>query len=274
VPARPVQRPPESPAPPDPQSPARPVQRRPDPSASPERRSGKHERSSALGVASLELEQELAAIEQETRRLGESPVSAEHQGNSSVQASGLRSSPAAPRIDDTDVEQRRRTPRRLRPQTRGRHRFNTAPLFPDDTELRPEGRWRTLTGAASVIVFIGAIIGGGYLYYRLGMAPGPSALLVPSPERAPGKASIEPRAAHEVSAAPVVADAVRTPEAVAPPVASDADKAPEARPVPRASGEGNVITQIGTGTPVPEPSCPAAVAAMGLCDRLAKASRQ
>jgi hypothetical protein len=128
----------------------------------------------------------------------------------------------------------------------------------------PRGRWRTFLGAAS-IALVAAVATGAYLYHRDGTLPWVAALV--SPPAAPqAAATAGPRVAGEVGATPAVA--APAPETAPAPKALDA---PAERRVTDDAGEPPATTPVPAAPP--EPSCPPAVAAMALCDWLARANQ-
>lgn len=258
-------------------APAPTFQGAPEP-GTPEPRSPEFERSRATERAALELEQELAALEQETRQFAEPSGSAAHAAPIREPAETPRPSDAPPVLDDVIAPRRRPAPRPSRAATAAPPRFDAAPLTADAPAWRDE-RWRGLIGATSVTVFIAAIVGGGYFYYRIGGAPAPNASTPPSePPRV--AASIEPRVAHERGTAPAAVPAPevastlpRADAPVEPRAVKDISKALEAERGGVGAGSANIITRIGAGAAAPALSCPPAVEAMALCEWLVRADR-
>jgi len=219
-----------------------------------------------------ELEQELVALEQEVQALERAPASAEALPPVFEHAPRGSGTPG-PKAGDPQ-------PRRVEQASRGSNIPEPKSLFVQADDA-PRGRWHGFITAASVVVFVAAIAGGGYLYYRLGASPAREGPSLPPPEPPPAEASMEPRVAGDVGAAPepvpapaVASAAPRVDAPVEPPVISDAGKAPEAEPAREGGGAANIITQIGKGTSAREPTCPAAVAAMALCEWVVKAHRR
>jgi hypothetical protein len=199
-------------------------------------------------------EQQSFAFEQELKRVEERSRGLERELRGPERRTiGFESEASASERERTRLGREPRAPSLPEPRS----------LFVQDEV--PRGRWRRFIGAAA-IALVAAVAAGAYLYHRDGTLPWVAALV--SPPAAPqAPASSGPRVVGEVGATP--AAAAPAPETAPAPKALDA---PAERRVTDDAGEPPAATPVPAAAP--GPSCPPAVAAMALCDWLARANQQ
>jgi hypothetical protein len=179
-----------------------------------------------------ELEQELVALEQEVQDFEPAPRTTE--GGARVLAQEPRGS-----------------------------RLSDAPPFFDEVDTEPRRPRHGVMATASVAVLASAIAVGAYLYDRDRASPGSAAPTSPPSEPLRAAASTAPGVARDVGEAP---PAIPTPPAGPEPKGVDA---PIERHVASDAGEAPAVPAPAAA---PDPSCPPAVAAMALCEWLARAN--